>query len=246
MPSPTPSPLVDRIALVTGGSRGLGAAIVRRLASDGARVGVLDVLPPEDLPPGTWYAEADVTDPAQVNEAVDAFATAAGGLDVVVNNAGVLSGRSSYLDLDREALLRFLTVNVVGCVLVTQAAHPHVVASPHGAVINVASRTFFTAPPGQLGYVASKGAVIGLTRSLARELGEHEVTVNAVMPGQVSTPGTREHSDEATFDATMRRQAIRRRVQPEDLAGLVAFLAGNDARLITGQTIICDGGGHMH
>jgi NAD(P)-dependent dehydrogenase (short-subunit alcohol dehydrogenase family) len=67
-----------------------------------------------------------------------------------------------------------------------------------------------------------------------------------VMPGQVSTPGTREHSDEKTFDATMRQQAIRRRVQPSDLAGLVAFLAGNDARLITGQTIICDGGGHMH
>jgi len=88
--------------------------------------------------------------------------------------------------------------------------------------------------------------VLGLTRVLAKELGPHAVTVNAVIPGQVSTPGTRQHLDEEDFDRTMAQQAIRRRVQPEDLAGLVSFLAGDDARMITGQTIVCDGGGYLH
>jgi len=120
------------------------------------------------------------------------------------------------------------------------------VASDRGCVVNVASRTFFTGSPGQLAYVASKGAVLGMTRVLARELGEHGVTVNAVLPGQVATPGTEQHNDEAAFDRTMAQQAIRRRVQPDDLAGLVAFLAGPDARMITGQTIVCDGGGYLH
>ena len=142
--------------------------------------------------------------------------------------------------------MRYLTVNAVGYVLAAQAVHPHLVRSPAARIVNVASRTFSTGAPGQLGYVASKGAVLGLTRVLARELGPQKITVNAVMPGQVATEGTRAHSDEAVFDATMRQQAIQERVQPADLAGLVAFLASDDARLITGQTIICDGGGYLH
>jgi len=142
--------------------------------------------------------------------------------------------------------VRYLTVNAVGYVLAAQAVHPHLVRSPAARIVNVASRTFSTGAPGQLGYVASKGAVLGLTRVLARELGPQKITVNAVMPGQVATEGTRAHSDEAVFDATMRQQAIQERVQPADLAGLVAFLASDDARLITGQTIICDGGGYLH
>ena len=95
-------------------------------------------------------------------------------------------------------------------------------------------------------YAAAKHALVGLTKQLSWELGPHGVTVNAVMPGQVATPGTEQYNDEAAFDATMAAQAIRRRVQPEDLAGLVSFLAGPDARMVTGQTIICDGGGHLH
>lgn len=243
---PSTGTLAGRVALVTGGSRGLGAAIVSRLASDGARVGILDLVCPEEVPAHGSYSAADVTDPAQVQVAVTNLADELGGLDILVNNAGVLSGRSSYLELDKDELLRFLTVNVVGYVLVTQAAHPMLVESCFGRIVNVASRTFFTAPPGQLGYIASKGAVLGLTKVLARELGQYAVTVNAVMPGQVATPGTMEHADEEVFQTTMRSQAIQQRVQPEHLAGLVSFLASDDAALITGQTIICDGGGYLH
>lgn len=238
--------LAGRVALVTGGSRGLGRAIVDRLVVEGAEVAVLDLVDPEEEVAGVTFHRADVTDPDQVSRAIAEVGGRRDRLDILVNNAGLLSGRRSFLESTKEDLVRFLTVNAVGYVLTAQAAHPWLVASPAGRIVNIASRTFFTAPPGQLAYIASKGAVVGLTRVLARELGPSGVTVNAAMPGQVSTPGTREHSGEEIFDATMRNQAIQQRVQPEDLAALVAFLVSDDARLITGQTLICDGGGYLH
>jgi NAD(P)-dependent dehydrogenase (short-subunit alcohol dehydrogenase family) len=97
-----------------------------------------------------------------------------------------------------------------------------------------------------MAYVASKGAVLGMTRVLAKELGPDNICVNAVMPAQVATEGTREYTDEDTFNRTMQNQAIKKRVMPEHLAALIAFLAGDDAELITGQTIICDGGAYLH
>ncbi|MDX3128790.1 SDR family oxidoreductase [Streptomyces europaeiscabiei] len=94
--------------------------------------------------------------------------------------------------------------------------------------------------------MASKGALIGMTRVMARELGEHRITVNAVAPAQVATPGTRAHSDDEVFAATMRRQAIEEFVTPEHFAGLVSYLASPDAVMVTGQTLVCDGGGLLH
>jgi NAD(P)-dependent dehydrogenase (short-subunit alcohol dehydrogenase family) len=234
-------------AVVTGGARGIGRALAERLAADGHAVTVLDVLEPAgDARPGIGWLSCDVTDPDQLAAAMTTVAGRGGGIDVLVNNAGLISPRRPYTDSSKADLMRYLEVNAVGYALATQAAHPWLVAGDRGCVVNVASRTFFTGSPGQLAYVASKGAVIGMTRVLARELGPHGVTVNAVMPGQVATPGTEQYNDEADFDRTMAAQAIRRRVRPEDLAGLVSFLAGPDARMLTGQTIICDGGGHLH
>ncbi|MQA88276.1 MAG: SDR family oxidoreductase [Streptosporangiales bacterium] len=244
------SRLEGRSALVTGGAGGLGTAIVERLRGEGAHVAVLDIgLPPDASPEpqaGILRWRTDVTNEDEAAAAVEATVRNFGGLDILVNNAGLLSGRAPFAETDQETFLRFLTVNAVGYHVMARAAVPALTDSSHGRVINVASRTFFTGSPGQMAYVASKGAVLGMTRVLARELGPQGITVNAAMPGMVPTPGTRAHSDDEAFARMAAQQAIPRQVQPADFAGLVAFLASDDAAMITGQAILCDGGGYLH
>ncbi|MDX3311710.1 SDR family NAD(P)-dependent oxidoreductase [Streptomyces sp. NPDC054884] len=240
-----------RVAVVTGAAGGLGLAVARRLAEDGFTVAALDIAEPDDRDPtpGVRAWRCDVTDRAATRQAVTEIAETYGGgrIDVLVNNAGLLSGRAPLLETPPEELHRFFAVNAVGPLLMVQASVPWLSASPYGGrVINVASRTFFTGAPGQIAYVASKGALIGMTRVMARELGAHRITVNAVAPAQVATPGTRAHSDDEVFAATMHRQAIEEFVTPEHFAGLVSYLASPDAVMVTGQTLVCDGGGLLH
>lgn len=241
-----PVPRLDgRVAIVTGGSGGLGRGIADRLAAEGSTVVCLDVKEPESpLAAREHFLACDVTDRDESRARVHEVAERFGGVDILVNNAGLLSGRHSFLDVTAEQMHRYFDVNAVGPLLMTQAAYPYLKVSEHrGRVINVASRTFFTGSAGQAAYVASKGALNGLTRVLANELGEDGITVNAIVPAQVETPGTREHSDEGVFAATMSKQAIKEYVTPEYFAGLAAYLASPDAVLITGQTMVNDGGG---
>lgn len=246
--------LDDRVAVVSGAASGIGRAIALRLAEDGAQLGLIDI---KDQAETVGLVRAngatveawacDVTDETAVARAFDAIGNRYGRIDVLVNNAGILSDRKPWHEHTKADVERFINVNYVGYFLVTKAAYPLLRKSTVPArIVNVASRTFFSAPPGQMAYIASKGAVIGMTRVLARELGEEGITVNAVMPGQVATPGTMEFTSEEIFNRTMQAQAVKQRGQPEDLANLVAFVASDDARLITGQTIIVDGGGFMH
>jgi NAD(P)-dependent dehydrogenase (short-subunit alcohol dehydrogenase family) len=246
--------LAGRVAVVTGAARGMGRGIADRLASEGAHVAVLDLSNYDETAAEINASGAsargwrcDVTERAEVDATVAAVAAAFGGIDILVNNAGLLSGRRSFLEVDKEEMVRYFTTNVVGYLHMVQSAFPYLRDSAHrGRVINVASRTFFTGSPGQIAYVASKGGVFGITRVLARELGEHKITVNAVMPGQVATPGTEAHSGPEAFAATMGLQAIREFVRPEDFAGIVAFLASDDGRFMTGQSIVRDGGGLLY
>ena len=134
----------------------------------------------------------------------------------------------------------------VGVFALTKAIYPLITSSRHGRIVVVGSRTALMGNPGMSGYVESKAAAMGFVRVLAREAGEHAITVNAVAPGMIATPGTRANSDEAAFDRMVGIQAIKRRVTPEHVAALVAFLASDDAEMITGQTIVCDGGGYLH
>jgi NAD(P)-dependent dehydrogenase (short-subunit alcohol dehydrogenase family) len=245
--------LDGRIAVVTGGARGLGAAAAIRLADEGARIGILDV---QDAAATRDHIRAaggvceswrcDTTQEDQVAAAFRGVQERLGGLDILVNNAGILQPRTVSLEMSKAEVERYIEVNYIGYFVVTKAAYPLLKRSAHGRIINVASRTYFLANPGQMAYVASKGAVLGMTRVLARELGPDNICVNAVMPAQVATEGTRAYTDEETFNRTMQNQAIKKRVRPEHLAALIAFLASDDAEMITGQTILCDGGAYLH
>jgi NAD(P)-dependent dehydrogenase (short-subunit alcohol dehydrogenase family) len=245
--------LDGRIAVVTGGARGLGAAAARRLAAEGAQVGVFDLREADETRDQIRSAggvcegwRCDTTDEAQVAAAFEGVRGRFGSLDILVNNAGILQGRSVSLELSKAEVEKYIEINYVGYFVVTKAAYPLLKQSEHGRIINVASRTYFLANPGQMAYVASKGAVLGMTRVLARELGPDNICVNAVMPGQVATEGTRQYNEEEAFNRTMQNQSIKKRGTPEHLAGLIAFLASDDAELITGQTILCDGGAYLH
>lgn len=245
--------LEGRVGVVTGAAVGLGKAAAVRLAAEGCKMEILDL---QDA--GEAVAEiraaggdahsviCDCTEEDQIAAAVAAIEGRHGRVDILVNNAGILTARKPWHTLSKEEVTRYVNVNYVGYFLVTKAFYPLIKKSTTPRVIMVASRTYFLANPGQLAYVASKGAVMGMTRVLARELGEEGIPVNAVMPGMVATPGTQEHSQEEAFNRVMGNQAIKRRVTPEHLAGLIAFLASDDAELITGQMILCDGGGYLH
>lgn len=242
--------LEGRVAVVTGGARGLGKAAVERLAEEGMKVGVLDLLEDEAQEVAQAVGGAafrcDTTDEALLAAAFEGVNARFGGVDVLVNNAGLIAPRKDWTDWTKEEVERFAQVNYIGYFLAIKAAHPYLKASGRGRVVNVASRTFFMGNPGQTPYVSAKGAVIGLSWNMAKELGGDGVTVNAVMPGQVATPGTLEYNDEAMFERTMQNQAIKRRVHPEHLAALIAFLASDDAAMISGQSIVVDGGGLLH
>jgi len=245
--------LDGRIAVITGGATGIGKAAAVRLATEGAAVEILDLSDSSavcaEINSQNGKANGqicDVTNEEQLKKAVADIESRHGRLDILVNNAGILSGRQPWHTLSRDEVNRFIQVNYMGYFLVTQAFYPLIKKSKTGRIINVASRTYFLANPGQMAYVASKGAVMGMTRVLAKELGEEGITVNAVAPGMVATPGTRAHSPEEAFDRVMMNQAIKKRVQPEHLAGLIAFIASDDAEMITGQMILCDGGGYLH
>jgi len=245
--------LRDRVAVITGAAAGLGRAAAIRLAGEGATIEIIDLKDAtpvrDEIRAKGGKAEStvcDCTDEAQIAQAVSDIAARHGRVDILVNNAGILSGRKPWHTLTRSEVERYVEVNYVGYFLVTKAMYPLIKKSQTPRVINVASRTYFLANPGQMAYVASKGAVMGFTRVLAKELGDDGIPVNAVMPGMVATPGTMEHSQEEAFNRVMNNQAIKKRVLPEHLAGLIAFLASDDAELITGQMIICDGGGYLH
>ena len=245
--------LDGRIAIVSGGASGIGCATAKRLASDGATIEIIDK---DDARPvcagiaamgGTVQNNrCDITDEKQIAAAVQSIEVRHGRVDILVNNAGILTARKPWHLKSRDELERFMQVNYLALYSLTRAFYPLLKKSIHGRIVMVGSRTVFVGNPGMAGYIELKAAVMGLTRVLALELGSEGITVNAVAPGMVATPGTRANSEEQAFDSMTATQAIKRRVEPEHVANLVAFLVSDDAEMITGQTIVCDGGGFLH
>jgi meso-butanediol dehydrogenase/(S,S)-butanediol dehydrogenase/diacetyl reductase len=229
---------------LTGAAGGIGHGLAEAFAARGAILGLTDMVEPGAK--AAWTRRLDVTDAAAVGAAIAAFAAHAGGLDLVVNAAGVISF-ASVVDLDPAEWRRVIEVNATGTFLVDQAAARHMIArGTKGSIVNIASISGKVGDPTLAHYAASKFAVIGLTQALAREVAEHGITVNALCPGVVATPMIEANLEawSMTMDQLVAPQAIRRTQTPEELAQAIVFL--HRCRSVTGQSISVDGGTYFH
>ena len=236
-----------QVAVVTGGARGIGAEIARRLARGGATVVCADVLDTAEIVEeiagtgGTAEGrELDVTDSEAAAETVAAIHEAHGRLDILVNNAGITRDQL-LVRMKPEDWDLVLGINLDGVFNITQPAAKLMMRAKSGRIVNVASVVGLMGNAGQTNYAASKAGLIGFTKSLARELGPRNVTVNAVAPGYIQTPMTDKLSDDQR-DALMKTIAIPRLGTPTDVAEAVAFLAGPGASYITGVVLNISGG----
>jgi len=246
-----PVALNGRRVIVTGGARGLGAAFVAALAQAGARVVFGDLLHDEGealaaslraAGHDASYRPLDLAQPASIAAFVDAAAATLGGLDGLINNAAITnSGGRFATELSTDTWDAVMNVNVRGTWLACTAALPHLRDSARGAVVNIASDTALWGAPKLLAYVASKGAVIAMTHSLAREFGEHGVTVNAIAPGLTEVEATA-YVPQARHDYYREGRALPRAQVPADVTGPVLFLLSDAARFVTGQLLPVNGG----
>ncbi|HEY1288655.1 MAG TPA: 3-oxoacyl-ACP reductase family protein [Burkholderiales bacterium] len=248
--------LKGKVAVVTGGASGIGRAIALRLARDGASVVIADLHRFDQAAAeiaqacgtGTLGLEIDVSRESDAErmaaEAVKAF----GRIDVLVNNAAVFSSLElrPFQDIPVEEFRRVMEVNILGVWLCCRACVPHMRRGGYGRIVNLASGAPLKGVPLFLHYISSKGAVIAMTRGLARELGKDAITVNALAPGFTLSENVAKHEMHVRQgELTRKTRAIQRDEKPEDLVGTVSFLASEDAAFLTGQTIVVDGGSVM-
>jgi NAD(P)-dependent dehydrogenase (short-subunit alcohol dehydrogenase family) len=241
--------LAGKRVVVTGAAGGLGRAFAQAFAREGARVVAADInlTGAEEtailIGGAAIAAQVDVTSQASTSALAALAAERLGGIDVLVNNAAIYAGleRKGFESIDEAVWDRVMAVNVKGPWQMTRAVAPYLRAAGSGAVINVSSATVMSGSPEWLHYVSSKGAVIAMTRALARELGNDRITVNALAPGFTLTEASLGlMEDAASYGIT--RGAIKRAAGSDDMVGAALFLASPLAGFITGQTLIIDGG----
>ena len=238
-----------RTAVITGSAAGIGQEYARRLAQEGYRIVLADI---GDLAQTMSLLEAEPVDSIAVNcdvsspESVSALRAEVerfGGADILVHNAGIYP-MVRFEEIDLFAWRRVQAINVEGLFLLTQAFLPGMRQRGWGRIVGISSGMFVNGVPGGVHYVASKGAVTGFVRGLAPEVGPDGVTVNAIAPGLIRTPGTTAGPHEAMgiFEATIEAQDVKRTGLPSDLSGALLFLVSDDAGFMTGQTLLIDGG----
>ena len=248
--------LDNRVALLTGGAKGIGAHYARALAGNGARLMIADIADGKDLAEriarerganSVASSVADVSDEGAVKKLVADTIDRFGKIDILVNNAALFAPlhEQKVLDIDVALWDRVMAVNIRGVFLMTKHVAPHMIAQKYGKIINISSGTVARGIPNFSHYVTSKGAVTAFTRSISRELGEHNICVNSLAPGFTlsdtvikENPNHLAHSQQPSIV----RRAIKRDEYPEDLLGALIFLASADSDFVTGQTMAVDGG----
>lgn len=248
--------LSGRVVVITGGARGIGASYARAAVAEGAKVAVCDVLDTREivseLGDHAWGRFCDVADQKSVADFFASVLDRFGRIDGLVNNAALFAslGRNKpFEQIDSDEFDRVMQVNIRGVFECCRAALPTMRAQGYGKIVNISSGTFFKGTPGKAHYVASKGAVIALTRVIARELGSDGIRVNCIAPGFTLSDGVLEWQADhlATRSVpTVASRCIAREQQPEDLDGTIVFLLSADSDFISGQTIAVDGGSVMH
>jgi NAD(P)-dependent dehydrogenase (short-subunit alcohol dehydrogenase family) len=241
---------------VTGAAQGIGRTYALALAAAGAKVCVSDVKVPEQTLAEVVEAggeatavAADVSDQVSLEAMVEHTVARFGRLDILVNNAGMFGSlkMQGFADIGIEEWDRVMAVNVRGVWQAIVAAIPALRKSGGGKIINISSGTAFKGSPYLLHYVTSKGAVIALTRAIARELGDSNICVNAIAPGLVMSSNVQSHPDWLGVAVSIvSSRAIKRESMPDDLIGALLFLASSDSNFVTGQTLVVDGGSVMH
>jgi NAD(P)-dependent dehydrogenase (short-subunit alcohol dehydrogenase family) len=248
--------LKGKVAIVTGGAMGIGKAIAKRLASDGASIVIADLQKFDQVAAEiakatgskTLGLQADVSNESQVSKMADETMKAFGRIDILVNNAAVFSSLElrPFENIPIEEFRRVMEVNIMGVWLCCRACVPHMRKGSYGRIVNLASGAPLKGVPLFLHYISSKGAVIAMTRGLAREVGKDGITVNSLAPGFTLSENVAKHELHVKLgELNKSSRAIPRDEKPEDLVGTVSFLASDDASFITGQTLVVDGGSAM-
>jgi NAD(P)-dependent dehydrogenase (short-subunit alcohol dehydrogenase family) len=236
--------LEGKVAIVTGGAQGIGAAIASGLEAEGAEVVIADLEPPEG------GIRADVSSEADVEQMVAQALERNGRIDILVNNAGLYASLEMrpFTEIPLEEWNRVMEVNVASMFLTCRAVVPVMRDQGGGKIVNISSGTPFRGVPFLLHYVTSKGAIVALTRALAKEVGKDGVHVNCVAPGFTMSDGVKSHPEvmEKLRDVSIAARTIQRDQVPEDVVGAVVFLCTPAADFITGQTMVIDGGQYFH
>jgi NAD(P)-dependent dehydrogenase (short-subunit alcohol dehydrogenase family) len=248
--------LDGKVAIVTGAGQGIGAAYARHLAGCGATVVLADI--DENLAAQAaekiaadgataWAAGVDIADPDQCRLVAADVVERTGRIDVLVNNAAIYQEvRSTPAEeIPVEVWRRIVDVNVNGMYFMCRAVIPCMKAQGNGVIVNQTSGSVFVAPPGMAHYVTTKAAAIPLTQVLARELGPHNIRVNAIAPGLTDTPATHAVASDAVIQMSVAGIAMGRLATPDDLCGTLEFLCTDASAFLTGQTIAVNGGSHM-